>query len=248
MENKRFVLITGARGGIGKAMTKRFAEEHFNIIACTRNKDNDFTAYLKSLEDEYNIVTYEAFFDSVDVDTMKVEVKRVLKETGGVDVLVNNAGIAHGGLFAMTKIQTVRDVFEINLFSYMELTQLVIRGMMRRKRGCIINMSSIAGINLRAGNSAYGVSKAAVKAWTETMAMEFAKYNIRVNAIAPGLIDTKMASQMEEKAGNEMIRGSAMGRLGKPKEIADVAVYLASENSSFVNGQTIVVNGGGNDK
>ena len=245
MENNKFALITGARGGIGKAMIKRFAEEHFNIIACTRNRDIDFTAYLNSLEDKYNIETYGAFFDATDIETMKVEVKRVIKETGGVDVLVNNAGVAHGGLFAMTKIQTIRDIFEVNLFSYMELTQLVLRNMMRKKSGCIINMSSIAGINLRAGNSAYGVSKAAVKAWTETIAMEFAPYNIRVNAIAPGLIDTRMASQMEEKAGNEMVRSSAMGRLGKPEEIADVAVYLASENSSFVNGQTIVVNGGG---
>lgn len=245
MKNNKIALITGARGGIGKAMIKRFAEEHFNIIACTRNRDIDFTDYLKSLEDEYNIETYEAFFDTTDNETMKVEVKKVLKETGGVDVLVNNAGVAHGSLFAMTKIQTIRDIFEVNLFSYMELTQLVLRSMMRKKSGCIINMSSIAGINFRAGNSAYGVSKAAVKAWTETIAMEFAPYNIRVNAIAPGLIDTKMASQMEEKAGNEMIRSSAMGRLGKPEEIADVAVYLASENSSFVNGQTIVVNGGG---
>lgn len=245
MTGNRVVLITGARGGIGKSMVNRFAKEHYDIIACNRSKDDDFTSYLKTLEKDYKIATYEAFFDSADVDTMKVEIKRVLQEAGKVDVLVNNAGIAHGGLFAMTKIQTIRDVFEINLFSLMEITQLVLRGMMRRKSGCIINISSIAGIKLRAGNSAYGVSKAAVKAWTETLAVELAPYNIRVNAIAPGLIDTRMATQMEEKAGKEMISSSAMGRLGKPEEVAEVAAFLASEGASFVNGQTIIVNGGG---
>ncbi len=242
----KIVLITGARGGIGRAMIKRFAEEGYHIVACTRSENNEFTEYLLSIESQYCVKTYQAFFDSTDAETMKKEIKRIQKETGGIDILVNNAGIAHGGLFAMTKVQTIRDVFDVNLFSYMELTQMILRSMMRQKSGCIINMSSIAGINVRAGNSAYGVSKAAVKAWTETLAVECAPYGIRVNAIAPSLVDTDMAKHMENKAGEEMIRASAMDRLAKPEEIADVVVYLASNHASFINGQTIVVNGGGN--
>lgn len=245
MSDKK-VLVTGARGGIGKAMILKFAEAGYNIIACNRDENADFTSFLQGVEAEYSIKTFQAYFDMADVETIRSEAKRILADIGSVHVLVNNAGIAHGGLFAMTKVQTIRDVFEINLFSYMELTQIFLRPMMRQKTGCIINMSSIAGIRVRAGNSAYGVSKAAVKAWTETLAVECAPYGIRVNAIAPSLVDTNMAKQMESKAGEEMLHASAMDRLARPGEVANVAVFLASESASYINGQTIIVNGGGN--
>jgi 3-oxoacyl-[acyl-carrier protein] reductase len=244
MSEKR-VMVTGARGGIGKALILKFAEAGYDVIACNRDENADFTSFLQCVETDYGIKTFQAYFNLADVVAIKSEAKRVLSDIGNVHVLVNNAGVAHGGLFAMTKVQTIRDVFEINLFSYMELTQVLLRPMMRQKAGCIINMSSIAGIHVRAGNSAYGVSKAAVKAWTETLAAECAPYGIRVNAIAPSLVDTNMAKQMESKAGEEMIHASAMDRLAKPDEVANVAVFLASENASFINGQTIIVNGGG---
>lgn len=244
MSDKK-VLVTGARGGIGKAMILKFSEAGYDIIACNRNENADFTSFLQGVEADYGIKTFQAYFDLTDVEAIKSEAKRVLTDIGSVHVLVNNAGVAHGGLFAMTKVQTIRNVFEINLFSYMELTQVLLRPMMRRKAGCIINMSSIAGVNIRAGNSAYGVSKAAVKAWTETLAVECAPYGIRVNAIAPSLVDTNMAKQMESKAGEEMLHASAMDRLARPDEVANAAVFLASESASFINGQTIIVNGGG---
>lgn len=246
MTKMNTVFITGARGGIGKSMIIRFANAGYNIVACNRDQNDEFSLFLNNLEAKCKIKTFEAFFDSTDNQKMKEEVKRILNSVDNIDVLVNNAGVAHGSLFMMTKIQTIREIFEINLFSHMELTQLILRNMMRNKKGSIINISSIAAINVRAGNSAYGVSKAAVKAWTETLAIELAPYGIRANAIAPSLTDTKMAKQMEDKAGTEMLSASAMKRLAKPDEIANVAFFLASEEASFINGQTIVVNGGGN--
>lgn len=238
------VLITGARGGIGKALVEAFAEAGYSIIACTRKPDTAFDRYLVEIESKYNCKVYQAHFDTTDTTSMKQEVKRIFAVVERIDVLVNNAGVAHGGMFSMTKIQTIRDVFEVNLFSYMELTQLLLRGMLRKKSGCIINMASVAGLDLKAGNSAYGTSKACIIAWTKTLAAEMGQFGIRVNAIAPGLTDTNMAKQMEEKAGVSMLRESAMRRLAMPSEIADVAVYLASDKAAFINGQTIRVDGG----
>lgn len=241
----KFALITGARGGIGKSLVEAFARSGYSIIACTRKPDREFDAFVEDISTCHGTSIIQAHFDMIDTESMKVEIKRVLKNVGHIDVLVNNAGIAHGALFSMTRVQDIRDVFNTNLFSHMELTQLVMRSMIRHKSGNIINMSSVAAVNLRAGNSAYGVSKAAVKAWTETLSVELAPFGIRVNAIAPSLTDTNMAKSMEDKAGKEMLAASAMNRLAHPEEIANVAVYLASEQASFINGQTIIVNGGG---
>lgn len=243
MERKN-VLVTGANGGIGRAIIKVMASKGFNIYAHARKLNAEFEAYLQKLEKEYSTKIMPVYFDLTDYETMKKEVSSLIKAAETIDVLVNNAGVAHGGFFAMTKIQTIKDIFEVNLFAAMELTHYILRKMTRQRSGCIINMSSIAAINVRPGNSAYGVSKAAIKAWTETLAAEVAGIGIRVNAVAPSLTDTRMATLMEEKAGEEMLLNSAMKRLARPEEIANVVAFLASEESSFVNGQTIIVNGG----
>jgi len=144
----------------------------------------------------------------------------------------------------MTSIETIREIFEINLFSALELSQLVVRLMQRRKCGSIINIASLAGLELKSGNVAYGVSKAALIAATKTIAAELGGVGIRVNAIAPGLTDTDMATLMEPQARRNMIDRSSMERLGRPKEIADVAVFLASDMASFVTGQVLCADGG----
>jgi 3-oxoacyl-[acyl-carrier protein] reductase len=183
-------------------------------------------------------------FDMTDRLSMKACVTQIACSNRPVDVLVNNAGVAHGGLFQMTSIETIRDIFEINLFSALELSQLVVRLMQRRKYGSIVNIASLAGLELKSGNVAYGVSKAALIAATKTIAAELGALGIRVNAIAPGLTDTDMAALMEPKARRNMIERSSMERLGQPKEIADVAVFLASDMASFVTGQVLCADGG----
>ena len=132
----------------------------------------------------------------------------------------------------------------VNLFSMMELTQLLLRYMMRRRHASIINLGSVLGLDMPVGSCAYGLSKAAVMAFTRTLAAECGHLRIRVNAVAPGLVDTEMADQMESKAEEAMIAQCAMKRRAKPEEIAKMVVFLASEESSFVNGQIIRIDGG----
>lgn len=243
--NSKTIFITGSRRGLGWAMAQEFAKNGANIIAHARTQSDEFSQRLKDLSEIYGVNVSAVYFDITDTAAMKEVLKDlIIKQKTNIDVLINNAGIAHGGLFQMTPVSKIREVFETNLFAQMEITQIVLKSMMRKKSGVIINMSSVLGLDIKEGSCAYGLSKAAVAAWTKTLACEYAAYGIRVNAIAPGLIDTDMAKLMEEKAEQEMIASSAMNRLGQPDEIAKTALFLASENASFINGQVIRVDGG----
>ena len=238
------VFVTGTNRGLGKAIIERFAKAHYNIFAHVRNLGNEAKSFFDDLSNSYGVNVYPIAFDVTDTQSMKNAIKKIYADGLKIDVLVNNAGVAHGGLFQMTPVTKIREVFDVNLFSMLELTQIVSRFMVRQKSGAIINIGSIAGLDLEAGNCAYGTSKAAVIAFTKTIAKELAPYGIRVNAVAPGLLDTDMAKQMEEKAGKEMVVASAMKRLGKPEEVANTILFLASDEASFINGQILRIDGG----
>lgn len=244
MFKNKNVFITGARGGIGHAIIEAFASQRATVFAHARNESKDFTDFINETKKKYDVEIIPVYFDICNKAEMKNAIKEIQKTYRIMDVLINNAGVAHGGFFQMTSVDEIRKVFDINFFSICELSQLIVRMMTRQKSGAIINMASVSGLDLNIGNCAYGTSKAAVIALTKTLAKEFASYGIRVNAIAPGLTDTNMAKLMEEKAGDAMVRDTAMNRLAKPEEIADVAVYLASEKASFITGQVLRVDGG----
>lgn len=238
------VLITGANRGIGRAIAEAFAQAGADLIVHSRSQTSAFAEDMLALAGRYMVAVEHVVFDMTDIHAMKTAINAALPPGRKIDVLVNNAGIAHGGLFQMTPVSVVRSVFDVNFFAQLDLTQLMVRRMSRQKAGAIVNIGSVAGLDLAAGNVAYGVSKAALMAFTQTLAAEVGPMGVRVNAVAPGLVDTEMATHMEKKAGTEMIQNSAMKRLATVEEIAQVVLFLASDAASFVNGQVIPVNGG----
>lgn len=238
------VLITGAGGGIGRALIKKYASEKFNVIANVHHKTEEFDRYIAELRSAYSVEIQCAEFDVCDEKAIRDVVKEFISNKTQIDVLVNNAGVAHGGLLQMTPISTVRQVFEVNYYGVVLMCQYILKIMVRQKRGVIVNVASVAGIDAEAGNTAYGASKAAVIAFTKSLAREMAINNIRVNAVAPGLVGTDMAIRMEDKAAQEMVSKSALKRLGRTEEIADAIFYLSSEKASFITGQILRVDGG----
>lgn len=237
-------LITGTNRGIGKALVAEFARNGANVIAHARRETPEFVQMCAEIAKEHGVSVTPIFFEMTDSDAMKGAVRNLVSAKTPIDVLVNNAGVAHGGLFQMTSMAKIREIFDVNLFSQMELTQLVLRIMVRRKSGSIINMGSVLGLDLPQGSCAYGLSKAGIMAFTQTLAAECGPLGVRVNAVAPGLVDTEMADLMESKAEEVMMSQCAMKRRARPEEVAQTVVYLASDTSSFINGQTIRVDGG----
>ena len=237
-------IVTGANRGIGRAIVEEFAASGASVWAHARKETPEFLADMAAVAERHGVVIEPVFFDMTDAPAMKAAVKQISDSGRPVDILVNNAAVAHGALFQMTTMSTIREIFEVNFFSVLELTRAVVRLMQKRRAGSIINMSSIAGLNPKAGNIAYGASKATLIAATRTLASELGAYGIRVNAIAPGLTDTDMANLMEEKAGYQMIQNTSLKRLARPAEIAQAALFLASDMGSFVTGHVLCADGG----
>lgn len=244
LENKNAV-ITGANRGIGKTIVQKFAENGCKIIwACARTQNDAFEAEMKEIGDKYNTEIIPVYFDLSEPSQIMDAVKIIRSKKASVDILVNSAGVVHIDLFAMTSMEKMRNVFEVNFFAPVYLTQLVSKLMIRQKSGNIINISSIAGLDTHPTNCTYGSSKAALISFSRILASELAPYNIRVNTVAPGPTDTDMVKTVMEKVGNNNLNYCAMERLAKPEEVANVVMFLASEQSSFLNGEVIRVDGG----
>ena len=242
--NGKLAVVTGANRGIGRSITETFAENRCDIFACMREVTLETKKWLKNLENKFNIVITPIELDLSDEDSIKNSIKQIFSTSKRIDILVNNAGIASGGLFQMTPISELRKVFEINFFSQILFTQGIAKIMIRNKSGSIINLSSSAAFIADPGTLSYGSSKSALIRATESMAMELGALNIRVNAIAPGVTKTDMFDQMSKDARDKLINSSSLKRPAEPKDIANVALFLASELSSFVTGQVIRADGG----
>lgn len=238
-------IITGARRGIGRATVEVFAENGANIWACARNQDETFEADMAQISMKYGVSIWPVYFDVTNEEQMKAAIHNIRKTKLPVDILVNVAGVADESTsFTMSTMDKMKHTFEVNFFAVTMLTQYVSRIMMRQGSGSIVNITSVAGIDGSPGQYEYVGSKAAIIGGTKELAREFGQYNIRVNAVAPGMIETSMGAQIGDELKNATLQQVIMKRMGKPEEIAHVIAFLASDKASFITGQVIRVDGG----
>ena len=236
-------LITGANRGIGKAIALRFAENGANVAFSDLAYNEDAIA----LEKEICTLGVKGKGYASDASSFEASqnlLNEIIKEFGAVNILVNNAGITRDNLLLRMTEQDWDMVININLKSMFNLTKAVMKDMIKQRFGVIINMSSVVGIEGNGGQSNYAASKAGIIGFTKSVAQELGSRNIRCNAIAPGFIDTEMTSKLPEDVRNNWINDIPLKRPGTTKDVADVAVFLASDLSSYVNGQIISVCGG----
>lgn len=244
MDNKKTVLITGANRGIGRALVEAFAAEGSNIIAHARKENVNFETDMQNLAEHYSVKIDTIYFDLSNEDEIKNAIKKISSQKTEIDILINNAGVAFGGLMNMTPISKLKEVFQINFFSQILMMQQISKLMIRQKGGVIINMASVGGIETNPGYLAYGSSKAALIWATRCAAKELAPYGIRVNAIAPGLTKTDMGMYKSEEELTKTINQTALKRMADVSEIADAVLFLASEKASFITGHILSVDGG----
>ena len=240
----RTVVVTGANRGIGKAIVEKFAQNGYEVFACARTPSEDFETFLSELASSSGSGVHPIYFDMNHEDEIKKGFQSIAAAASSIDVLVNNAGVAHGGLMTMTSIDKMKEVYQVNVFSQVFLMQLAARKMMRQRSGCIINMCSVGGIETSPGYLAYGSSKAALIWITKSVARELGQYNIRVNGIAPGLIDTEMGNYKSDEELEKVLNRMCIHRMGQPEEIAKAALYLASDDASYITGQIMIIDGG----
>lgn len=236
-------LITGAGRGIGRAMAECFAAEGATLFLAVRNIEQGMVL-AGELQAKHGIDCHALNCDVADADSVKTLFRELFSHSKTLDVLVNNAGVLDDALIGMVTPAQVERTFASNSFSVLYCSQYAARMMQRAGGGSIINLSSIIGRVGNAGQAVYSGSKAAVIGMTHSLAKELAPQQIRVNAIAPGFIDTDMAHSLPEEKFQQRLQSIAMGRIGSADEVAKVALFLASELSSYVTGQVIGVDGG----
>ena len=237
-------MITGCNRGIGKAMAEKFVSEGANLICAIRKENPAFQADTDAWAAKYGVKIDFVYFDLTNEDGIKAAFRDLIKEKRTIDILVNNAGVPAGGFLLMTSLAKVKEVMQVNFFSQILITQQVAKMMMKQKHGAIVNMSSVTALDNQGGWTAYGSSKGAMISFTRTAARELAAFGIRVNAVAPGLIDTQMGGEMDEKYQADMINRADLGRKGTPEEVANLVCFLASDEASYMTGQIIRIDGG----
>ena len=241
LDNK-VCLITGASRGIGHETAIRFAEEGATVYI-TDLVAGSMDTFSEELASRCGTQIIPLYFDVTDEEEAKAAILTIKKGHGKLDVLVNNAGIMRDNMIGMINCQLMQTVFDINVFSVIQMIQLANRLMSRQKNGSIINISSIVGTEGAAGQLVYSASKGAVAALTKAAAKELAPLGIRVNAVAPGLINTGLLQAIGEEKIRENLKHIRMGRLGEPIDVANVILFLASDLSAYVTGEVIGVDG-----
>jgi len=239
-------VVTGASRGIGKAICETFAGAGAEVIACVRNPDGKVDHWCRELAASSGRAIRPTQLDLAGEASIKAAIKAIRGLAERFDILVNCAGVASGGLFQMTSQAEMRRVFEVNFFGPVLFSQGIARLMSRQQSGSIINISSTAADIADPGTLSYGASKAAFQRATRSMATELGPAGIRVNAIAPGVTNTDMADEMDPPARAKLVESSALRRAAEPQDIANTALFLASDLAFHVTGQIIRVDGGMN--
>ena len=237
------VIITGATRGIGKGISELFAKQGANIAFTYRSSDEK----AKDLKDELSangckVKGYKS--DASNFEAAQQLAVDVLEEFGSIDVLVNNAGITKDGLLMRMSEDDFDRVMDINMKSVFNMTKAVLRPMLKQRKGSIINMSSVVGVKGNAGQANYSASKAAINGFTKSTALELGSRNIRCNSIAPGFIETEMTEALAEEQIQEWRNAIPLKRGGTSEDIANSALFLASDMSAYVTGQVLHVCGG----
>ena len=243
MGENKVALITGATRGIGKEIALELAANGFDIAVNCRSIQDSLEEERKEIE-AYGVRCEFVQADVANFEQCEAMVKETIEKFGKIDVLVNNAGITKDGLIMRMKKEDFEAVIDINLTGTFNVTRNVIPYMIKQKSGRIINLSSVVGVAGNAGQTNYSASKAGVIGFTKSLAKEVASRNILVNAVAPGFIDTDMTKVLSDSVKEGINAQIPLRRMGSPREVAKVVKFLASDDSSYVTGQVINIDGG----
>lgn len=238
------VILTGATRGIGNAILRLFAQNHANMWCLVRKPDDTFIDHVNKLCGEHDIWIKIVTADLESGQSIQNALSDVFAAKQPIDILVNNAAVNAHGTFMMTSQHELDRIFQINYFSHIQIIQMVAKKMIRRKQGNIINITSASGFEHNIGNFSYAGTKALLNWATQTISRELAPYNIRVNAVAPGVTDTDMNFSYEDGISEKVMPKMNIQRKANPMEIAEGVLFLAGEKSSFISGQILRIDGG----
>ncbi|KAB1064833.1 3-oxoacyl-[acyl-carrier-protein] reductase [Salibacter halophilus] len=239
----KVVLVTGATRGIGKAIAHTLADNGASVAFTFASSEDKAKAIEKELTDKgVQAKAYKS--NAANFSAAQELVNQVLSDFGNIDALVNNAGITRDNLLMRMSEDHWDEVLETNLKSVFNMTKAVQRTMLKNRKGSIVNISSVVGVKGNAGQANYAASKAGMIGFTKSVALELGSRNIRCNAIAPGFIETEMTEKLDEKTVQEWRDAIPLKRGGKPEDVADLVLFLVGDQSAYITGQTINVDGG----
>ena len=237
--NKKNIIVTGASGGIGNSIVKKLSDFGANILATGTKIEK-----LEELKSKYKNINFIKF-DISHSDKIEEFIDNATNELGGnLDCIINNAGLTQDNLAIRMSLEEWRKVIDINLTSTFLLSKFAIKKMLKNKSGKIVNITSVVGHTGNLGQANYTASKAGIVAMSKSLAIEYAKKNININCISPGFIKTAMTDKIDEKFKELIISKIPSARLGEPDDVANAVLFLASDQSNYINGETIHVNGG----
>jgi 3-oxoacyl-[acyl-carrier protein] reductase len=241
-EDQKVALVTGGSRGIGKAIVEAFVAAGYAVVINYSRSAAEAQLLMKQLSDRASVSIEQA--DVSKLSDVKGMVDSVAAKYGRIDVLVNNAGIARDGFLMLMSDQDWQDVISVNLNGVFNCSKAVASHMVSQRSGSIINVSSLSGITGLAGQANYSAAKGGIISFTRALAKELAPFGIRVNAVAPGVIETEMVDAVNEKTKEGYLSAIPLKRFGKPEEVASVVRFLASDDASYITGETICITGG----